>query len=73
MQQRYGASIVVPVGSDSEQAASVVNRIGNVQILPRGKLRDLADFMVAADKARSLELLRRLMCQVSPYLALPSH
>lgn len=71
LQQGYGASIVVLVGSDSEQAASIVNRISNVQILPRGKLRALADLMVAADKARSLKFLRRLMCQVSPYLNLP--
>ncbi len=56
LQQRYGASIIVPVGSDWEQAADIVAAIGNsTQILPRGKLRDLAsaiscaDLMVAAD------------------------
>lgn len=56
LQQCYGATVVVPGSSDIEQAASIVNGIGmGAQILPRGKLRDLAaaiaygDLMVAAD------------------------
>ena len=55
LQQRYGASIIVPVGSDLEQATSIADAIGETQILPRGKLRDLAaaiayaDLVIAAD------------------------
>ncbi len=56
LQQWYGATVIVPVGSDFEQAAGIVDEIGSgAQILPRGKLRDLAaaiacaDLMVAAD------------------------
>lgn len=54
-QQRYGATIIVPVGSDLEQATDIADAIGNTQILPLGKLRDLAaaiacaDLVVAAD------------------------
>lgn len=56
LQQRWNASIVVPVSSDLEQATDVVQGIGRgAQILPRGELRDLAaaiacaDLVVAAD------------------------
>lgn len=54
--RQYDPTVVVPVGSDFEQAASIVSGIGSgAQILPRGTLRDLAaaiacaDLMVAAD------------------------
>lgn len=56
LQQRYGATVIVLVGSDLEQAAGIADAIGDkAQIWPRGKLRDLAagiacaDLMVAAD------------------------
>lgn len=56
LQQRYGATVIVPVGSELEQAAGIVSEIGNgARIWPRGKLRDLAaaiacaDMVVAAD------------------------
>lgn len=56
LQQRYGAGIVVPVGSDLEQATHIADAIGEQsQIWPRGQLRDLAaaiacaDLVVAAD------------------------
>lgn len=55
LQQRWNATVVVPVGSDLNQAAHIVEGIGGAQILPRGKLRDLAvalacaDLVVAAD------------------------
>lgn len=56
LQQRYGATVIVLVGSDLEQAVGIAGAIGNgAQIWPRGKLRDLAaaiactDLMVAAD------------------------
>lgn len=56
LQQRYGATVIVTVGSDLELSAGIVDAIGNgAQIWPRGKLRDLAagiacaDLMVAAD------------------------
>jgi len=56
LQQQYGATIVVPVGSDSQQARGIADGIGNgAQTWPRGKLRDLtaaiacANLVVAAD------------------------
>jgi len=56
LRQRYGATVIVPVGSDPEQAAGIADAIGDgAQIWSRGKLRDLAaalacaDLMVAAD------------------------
>ena len=50
LQQQYGGTVIVPVGSDVEQAAGIANAIGNgAQILPRGKLRDLAGALACAD------------------------
>lgn len=56
LQQQYGATVIVPVGSTWEQAAGIVEVIGNgARIWPRGNLRELAaaiacaDLMVAAD------------------------
>ena len=50
LQQWYSATVIVPVGSDFEQAARIVDKIGSgAQILPRGKLRDLADAIGCAD------------------------
>ncbi len=56
LQQRWNATIIIPVGSSYNQSASIVEGIGGqAQILPRGKLRDLAaaldcaDLVVAAD------------------------
>lgn len=43
LQQRYGATAIVLVGSDLKQAVGIADAIGNkAQIWPRGKLRDLA-------------------------------
>ncbi len=50
LQQRCGASIIVTVGSDLNQAANIVEGIsGKAQIFPRGKLRDLAAALACAD------------------------
>ncbi|MEH2066682.1 MAG: glycosyltransferase family 9 protein [Nostoc sp.] len=56
LQQRWGATVIICVGSSVSQATSIVEEIGGqAQILPRGKLRDLAaalsfaDLVVAAD------------------------
>lgn len=56
LQQRWGATVVVPVGSDEPQAICIAEGIGGeARIFPRGKLRDLAaalacaDFVIAAD------------------------
>jgi len=56
LQEQYGGTILVPVGSDEEQADQIATAIGNgTQILPRSPLRELAaviaeaDLMVAAD------------------------
>ncbi|WP_315788829.1 glycosyltransferase family 9 protein [Fischerella sp. JS2] len=50
LQQHWGATVIVPVGSNVNQAASIVEGIGGAaQILPRGKLRDLAAALACAD------------------------
>jgi len=49
LQQRYRASVVIPVGSNLEQATDIASAIGNTQIWPRGKLRDLAAAIASAD------------------------
>ena len=56
LQERYNATVIVPVGSDLELSAGIAAAIGgSAGILPRGKLRDLAatlactDLVVAAD------------------------
>lgn len=65
LQQRYGATVIVPVGSDQEQAVSIVDAIGTfARVWPRGKLRDLAaviavDVEVAAiGRATAQKILR---------------
>ncbi|KOP23181.1 glycosyl transferase [Hapalosiphon sp. MRB220] len=56
LQQLWGATLIVLVGSNLNQSTDIVEGIGGqAQILPRGKLRDLAaasacaDLVVAAD------------------------
>jgi ADP-heptose:LPS heptosyltransferase len=50
LQQRWGATVIVPVGSDVKQAESIAEGIGGeAQVLPRGKLRDLAAALACAD------------------------
>jgi ADP-heptose:LPS heptosyltransferase len=56
LQQNYGATVVILVGSDLEQAEQMVKAIGKTaQLWPRGSLRHLAaalshaDLMIAAD------------------------
>ncbi len=50
LQQRWGATVIVPVGSDAKQAAYIAEGIGGkARILPRGKLRDLAAALACAD------------------------
>ncbi|MEC4819407.1 MAG: glycosyltransferase family 9 protein [Scytonema sp. PMC 1069.18] len=56
LHQRWGASAIVPVGSDVQQAVRIITGIGGEsRILPRGSLRDFAaalacgDLVVAAD------------------------
>ncbi len=49
LQQRWGASVIVPVGSDVKQAVSIAEGIGSAQIFPRGQLRDLAAALACAD------------------------
>jgi ADP-heptose:LPS heptosyltransferase len=50
LQQRWNATIIVPVGSDLNQAVNIVQGIGGqVQTLPRGKLRNLAAALTLAD------------------------
>ena len=49
---RHGAEIVVPVGSDPEQASRVAGFIGEgVRVWPRGTLRELAASLSHADLA----------------------
>jgi ADP-heptose:LPS heptosyltransferase len=54
LHEHYGAEVVVPVGSDPEQAARVARLIGG-RVWPRGTLRELAatfshaDLVVGAD------------------------
>lgn len=50
LQKRYDATIIVPIGSDSEQATQIASEIGNAaQVWPRGTLRELASLMASAD------------------------
>ncbi len=56
LQQRWGGTVIVPIGSSVNQATNIAKGIGgNARIFPRGKLRDLAsalsfaDLVVAAD------------------------
>lgn len=50
LQQRWGATVIVPVGSDAKQAAYIAEAIGGeARILPRGKLRNLAAALACAD------------------------
>jgi ADP-heptose:LPS heptosyltransferase len=56
LQQQYGATVIVPIGSDMEEAKQIAGAIGGTaQVWPRGKLRSLAaaiaeaDLLVAAD------------------------
>jgi ADP-heptose:LPS heptosyltransferase len=56
LQQQHGATILVPVGTDSSQAEQLVQAIGGAaQVWPRGSLRRFAamlaatDLMIAAD------------------------
>lgn len=49
LQQRYGASIVVPIESDSTQVIEIVTAIGGTaQIWQPGTLRELAAMMMRA-------------------------
>ena len=50
LQQRYNATIVVAIGSDSQQAEQIAREIGGAtQVLSRGTLRELAAVMASAD------------------------
>jgi ADP-heptose:LPS heptosyltransferase len=50
--ERYGADIVVPVGSDPEQASRVARLVGErARVWPRGTLRELAAALSYADLA----------------------
>ncbi|MCY7273203.1 MAG: glycosyl transferase [Phormidesmis sp. CAN_BIN44] len=50
LQQRYGASIVVPIGSDVDSVTEIVNSIGGTaQVWQPGTLRQLAAIMSYAD------------------------
>jgi ADP-heptose:LPS heptosyltransferase len=50
LQQRYGATIIVPIGSDQEQAEQIASGIGSTaQVWPRGTLRELASLMASAN------------------------
>jgi ADP-heptose:LPS heptosyltransferase len=50
LQQRYGATILIPVGADQEQAEQIAQQIGGTaQIWQRGSLRQLAAVMSEAD------------------------
>ena len=49
---RYGADVVVPVGSDPEQASRVARLVGErARVWPRGSLRELAAALSYADIA----------------------
>ena len=50
LRDRYGADVVVPVGSDPEQAARVARLVGG-RMWPRGTLRELAAALSRADLA----------------------
>lgn len=50
LQQRYGASIEVPIGSDADSVTEIVNSIGGTaQVWQLGTLRELAAMMSQAD------------------------
>jgi ADP-heptose:LPS heptosyltransferase len=50
LQHRYNATVLVPVGSDLEQATQLVRAIGGTaQVLARGTLRQLAALLSHAD------------------------
>ncbi|MBV9387684.1 MAG: glycosyltransferase family 9 protein [Chroococcidiopsidaceae cyanobacterium CP_BM_ER_R8_30] len=50
LQQQYGATVIVPVGSDLELSVKIAEAIGkSARILPRGKLRHLAATLACAD------------------------
>lgn len=52
LQQHYGATIIVPVGSDREQAETIVQAIGgSAQLWQQGFLRHLAAMLSFADLA----------------------
>ena len=49
LQQRWSATVIVPVGSDVKQAVSIAEGIGRARIFPRSQLRDLAAALACAD------------------------
>jgi ADP-heptose:LPS heptosyltransferase len=50
LQQQFGATTIVPIGSDMEQAEQIVRAIGGAaQLWQRGSLRQLAAGMATAD------------------------
>ncbi|GAA6624065.1 glycosyltransferase family 9 protein [Scytonema sp. NUACC26] len=50
LQQRWNATVVVPVGSNEQQALAIAKGIGGeAQIFPRGKLRDFAATLACGD------------------------
>lgn len=49
LQQRYGASLVVPAGADPAQAQAIVDQLDNTTLWPRGPLRDLAALFTQLD------------------------
>ncbi|MUG93356.1 glycosyl transferase [Scytonema sp. UIC 10036] len=50
LQKRWNATMVVPVGSDEQQALAIAKGIGGeAQIFPRGKLRDFAATLACGD------------------------
>jgi ADP-heptose:LPS heptosyltransferase len=52
LREHHGANIVVPVGSDPEQAERVVRLVGErARVWPRGTLRELAAALSFADLA----------------------
>lgn len=52
LQQDFGATVIIPVGSDLEQAWAIANGIGGTaQIWQSGSLRQLATMMAEADLA----------------------
>jgi ADP-heptose:LPS heptosyltransferase len=50
LQQRYGATILIPVGADQEQSEQIARHIGDAaRVWQRGSLRQLAAVMAEAD------------------------
>lgn len=50
LQQRWNATVVVPVGSNEQQALAIAKGIGGeAQVFPRGKLRDFAATLACGD------------------------